>query len=145
MPERKLSYQTLEHKSDSGFFIEAPSLQRLYIDAASALTDLLVKLDLIAEAEKKTLHVEAANKEQLLIKWLNEILFLFEKEKFLSKRIVFNHFDDKKISATLFGDTYQPVKHGHASEIKAATFHQLKLGMKSAPDHVFYAKVFLDL
>lgn len=145
MPERKLTYQSLEHKSDSGFFVEAPSLQRLYIDSASALTDLMVKLDQISDEVKMTLSVEAENKEQLLVKWLNEILFLFEKHKFLSKRIVFNHFDGKKISASLFGEKYNPIKHGHVSEIKAVTYHQLELGMKSQPEHVFYAKVFLDL
>lgn len=145
MPERKISYQSLEHKSDSGFFVEAPSLQRLYIDAGSALTDLMVKLDLISEDEKKTVTVEADTKEQLLVKWLNELLFLFENHKFLSKRIVFNHFDGKKIVAVLFGETYQPVKHGHVSEIKAVTYHQLELGMLSEPNHVFFAKIFLDL
>jgi SHS2 domain-containing protein len=144
MPERKLSYQSLEHKSDSGFSVEAPSLQRLYIDAAAALTDLMVKLDQISEIEKKSVTVEAETKEQLLVNWLNEVLFLFEKEKFISKRIVFSHFDGKKISASLFGETYQPVKHGHVSEIKAVTYHQLELGMRSEPDHLFYAKVFLD-
>ena len=73
------------------------------------------------------------------------MLFLFEKEKFLAKRIVFNHFDGKKIIASLFGQTYQPVRHGHVSEIKAVTYHQLELGMKSVPEHLFYAKIFLDL
>jgi SHS2 domain-containing protein len=145
MPERKLVYHSLEHKSNSGFSVEAPSLQRLYIDAASALTDLMVKLDLIAEIEKRTLTVEAATQDQLMVKWLNEILFLFEKEKFLSKRIVFNHFDGKKISASLFGEMYRPTHHGHVSEIKAVTYHQLELGMRSEPEHVFYAKIFLDL
>lgn len=145
MPERKLSYQSLDHKSDSGFFLEAPSLQRLYIDAASALTDIMVKLDLIEEKEKRTVTVVAPNKEQLLVKWLNEILFLFEKEKFISKKIVFDFFDGKRIRASLFGEFYQPIKHGHVSEIKAVTFHQLELGMRSEPEHTFYAKVFLDL
>lgn len=145
MPERKLSYQSLDHKSDTGFYVEAPSLQRLYIDSAAALTDLMVKIDLIDQKEKKTITIEAADKEQLLVKWLNEILFLFEKEKFLSKKIVFNFFDGKKIDASLFGEFYQPVKHGHVSEIKAVTYHQLELGMRSEPEHVFYSKVFLDL
>ena len=106
---------------------------------------MMVKLDLIAEPDKKSVTVMADSKEQLLVKWLNELLFLFEHHKFLSKRIVFNHFDGKKIVATIFGETYQPVKHGHVSEIKAVTYHQLELGMRSEPDHTFYAKVFLDL
>jgi len=144
MPERKPSYHSIHRKAESGFSIEAPSLQRLYIDAASALTDIMVKLDLISEGEKKTITVESDTKERLLVNWLNKVLFLFEKEKFLSKRIVVNHFDGKKISGSLFGELYQPVKHGHVSEIKSVSDHQLELGMRSEPDHLFYAKVFLD-
>lgn len=145
MPERKLEYQQLEHKADTGFLVTAPSLERLYIDAGLSLTDQLVKLDLIEPSEKHTINVNAETREQLMVKWLSEILFLFERHQFIAKRIVFNQFDGKKITATLWGETYQPIKHGHVSEIKAVTYHQLELGDKSQPEPHFYARIFLDL
>lgn len=145
MPERKVQYQTLEHKADTGFLVTAPSLERLYIDAGLSLTDQLVRLDHIESRDRHTVHVTADTREQLMVRWLSEILFLFERHKFLAHRIVFNKFDGKTISATLWGETYQPVKHGHVSEIKAVTYHQLELGDKAAPEPHFYARVFLDL
>ncbi|NDC22935.1 MAG: archease [Proteobacteria bacterium] len=145
MPERIISYQSLDHKADMGFHLQAPSLERLYIDSALALTDLSVKLERINSIDKHDVLVEADSKESLLIKWLNEVLFLFERHKFLPKRIVFTRFDGKSIKATLIGETYDPIRHGHVSEVKAVTHHQLEMGTLPNGENNFYAKVFLDV
>ena len=144
MAERAISYTALEHKADTGYLVEAPSLERLYIDAALALTDLLVKLPLIVEVEKRTIAVKNESRDALLVHWLNEVLSLFANQKFLAKRIVFTKFDGKQLSATLYGEAYVPVRHGHASEIKAVISQQLQVGMRSEPEHTFYARIFLE-
>lgn len=145
MPERSIEYQVLEHKADTGFLVKAPSLQRLYIDAALALTDMRVKLDRITDHEKQTVSVTADTRERLLVGWLNEILFLFERHQFLVRRLVFDTFDGKQIRATLWGQKYDPLRHGSLSEIKAVTYHQLKIGDVERPEPHFFAQVFLDL
>lgn len=145
MPERKIVYEPLEHTADTGFLVKAPSLERLYIDAGHALTDQVTRLENIKEKERRTIEVDANDKESLMVGWLNEILFLFEKHKFLPKRIVFNKFDGKKIVATLWGETHEPTRHGHVSEIKILTNHQLEVGEGALPEPHFFAKVFLDL
>lgn len=142
MPEQKIEYELLEHKADTGFLVVAPSWEQLYVHAALALTDMLVRLDHIREKEKKTLSVKAANKESLLVNWLNEILFLFEKERFLAHRILFEKFDGSEIRAALWGEIYDPARHGHFSEVKAVTYHQLELG---EDEKGFFTRVFLDL
>lgn len=145
MPERTINYESLAHKADMGFKVQAPSLERLYIDSALALTDVLVKLNRIEARDKHQVAIEADSKENLLIKWLNEVLVLFEKHKFLSKRIVFTSFDGKKITATLIGESYDPIRHGHVSEVNSVTRHQLEIGTLSGSDNNFYARVFLDI
>lgn len=145
MPERKLQYQTLENKLDIGFFVTAPSLERLYIDAGLSLSDQLVKLDLVEASQKQSVAVSGNTREELMVKWLSEILSLFERHQFVTKRIVFNYFDGEAIRATLWGELHQPIKHGHVSEIKAVPCQQLELGDSSTPEPHFYARVFLDL
>jgi SHS2 domain-containing protein len=145
MPERRIEYERLEHKADTGFLVKAPSWQRLYTDAALALTDLRVRLDRITDAEKRTAQVVAEDKEGLMVKWLTEVLFLFEKDRFLAKRVVFTQFDGKSIGATFWGETYNPLRHGTVSEIKAVTYHQLQLGEIAGTEPQFFARVFLDL
>ena len=143
--ERRVQYQHLEHKADTGYLVTAPSLERLYIDAALALTDHLVAQDLIETKDKQTVSVSADTRENLLVRWLNEVLFLFEKHRFLAKRIVFTKFDGKQITATLQGEKYESTRHGHVSEIKAVTFHQLQIGEQATPEPHFFARIFLDL
>lgn len=146
MPERKIEYSVLAHKADTGLRVTAPSWARLYIDSALALTDKRVQLDLIKEDAKQTVKVKGKDKETLFVKWLNEVLVLFEKDKFLCRRIVFDSFDLSHIEATLWGDTYEGTRHGSVSEIKAVTYHELKIGeVPDALNPEFAAQFYLDL
>lgn len=127
MPERKIVYESIKHKAEGGFLIRAPSLQRLFIDAALSLIDQQVSLDLVKDPNKQTVKVSAPKKELLMENWLTHILALFEAHGFLPKRIVFNHFDGSKIEATLFGDTYEPTRHGSIQKINTVHCEQLQL------------------
>ena len=141
MAERKIDYQTFQHQAHSGFVITAPSLARLYVDAALSLTDQLSRLDRIESRDCKEIKVSGGTREELMRIWLNWVLEAFAKDKFLSHRIVFNQFDGKTISATLWGETYQPVKHGHVVEVKAIEAGQIEIGDKATPEPHFFAKV----
>jgi len=144
MPERRIEYQKVSHKSDTGYLVTAPSLERLYIDAALALTDQLVALDLIDTSQKRSLSVSADNPSSLMAKWLSEILNLFEKEKILCRRIVFNQFDGKKLTATVFGQIYAPLRHGHVAGLLSISSEKLQMGDNPNPEPHFFARVFLD-
>ena len=143
MPERRIEYQRVSRKADSGFAVTAPSLERLYIDSALALTDQLVKLDLIDIVEKRTLNASADNRAGLMVKWLSEILGLLEKEKLLCRRIVFSQFDGKRIGATVFGEKHNPVRHGHIPELRAITPERVEMGDGAGDEPLFFARIYL--
>lgn len=145
MVTKEFHYEKLEHKADTGFLVKAPSLERLYIHAAMALTDMIVPLKAIRGENRYEIAVTADSSESLMVKWLNEVLFLFERHKFLASHIVFSKFDGKTIEAVLQGDYYEAKRHGCPSEIKATTYHQLEIGDTGEEGAPFFAKVFLDL
>ena len=144
MPERRVSYQKLNRNAEDAFSVEAPSLQRLYIDAALALTDMRVALDLVDDLTKLQLTAAGATREKLLLAWLNGILGLFAKENFSPKRIVFDKFDGKEIKATLHGQKYDPLRHGSVSTELTVSSSQLEIGEKAVPEPHYFAKVFLE-
>jgi len=144
MPERAIDYQPINQKADRGFQVEAPSLERLYIDSALAMTDQLVKLATIKSNERFEILVESNSKEALLALWLNEILQLFEQKKFLPRQIYFSQFNGTKIKATLMGESYNPIQHGHVAKLKAIQPENLKLGILSQGENTFFARVLLD-
>lgn len=145
MPERKIAYESLKHKADGGFLVKAPSMERLYIDSALSLIDQLVALDRIKDTEKRILSTKGESKEDLMEKWLNEILLLVHQERFLPKRITFQKFDGKSIQATLFGDNFESLRHGSPPDLQTVTRERIQLGELRDEDMHFFAKVFLDV
>ncbi len=119
MPERLVSYQVVNHQQDSGVSLTAPSLERLFIDGALALTDFLVQLDRVQAVETHQVKVAGANRDELMAKWIGEILTLFEKDKFLSRRIVFTKFDGRLIEATLYGEKFDAIRHGGSPRLRS--------------------------
>ncbi len=121
MPERRVAYQTVPNKQQMGLSLEAPSLQRLFIDAGLALNDYRISLDLVRDEDKQTVRVQAGDKEGLMLAWLQRLADLFNEKQFLATRIVFRQFDGKSIDAYLSGETYQPTRHGYAKPIVTIT------------------------
>lgn len=141
MAEKCLEYQSLKHHPQSGFQIQAPSLERLYIDSALALTDQLVKLNLLENAEKFKVNVESDTREGLMLLWLNQVLTLFDEKRFLAKRIYFSRFDGTRIEATLMGEIYNPIRHGHTDGLKLLQSEQLQLGLVENGEQQFFVRI----
>ncbi|MFM8268635.1 MAG: archease [Pseudomonadota bacterium] len=144
MRERVIGYESINQKADRGFHLESPSLERLYIDSALAMTDQVVKLTTLQSIDRCEILVESNSREVLLALWLNEILNLFEQKRFLPKQIYFSQFNGKQIKATLIGDTYNPIKHGHVRKLKTIQPEHLKLGSTTQGDNTFFARVLLN-
>ena len=80
----------------------------------------------------KRIRGEAADKEELLLLWLREILWIFERKRifFMDFQIEKNHFSEPDASpvfveADLRGEHYSQIRHGICREIKAVTRHGL--------------------
>ena len=124
-------YEILEHTADIRVKIFANNQEDLFKNSAICLFELLT--DKKAKA-KKTRYVElsAARLEDLFIFWLNELISIFYSYKFLPV-----HYEvsidglsgTKKLVAKISGVDFNP--YGNKSvklEIKAATYHNLKIG-----------------
>jgi SHS2 domain-containing protein len=144
MAERKLNYTLLQHKIDRGLIVKAPSLQRLFIDAALCVTDSRLSLDLVQETHKHQLNKKADNFEKLMVAWLDGILDLFTEKNFLCKRIVFDFFNGKEIKATLHGEDYVPTRHGYVIPLKATRKNTLQIQEESSTDSLFSLKIFFE-
>ena len=139
-----IDYAPIRHQADFGFRLEAPSLQRLYVHAALALTDMRAPLRTIQEKEKRTVELEGESHKDLMVRWLNGILNLYKDEKFLCCNIVFTVFDGKKIVATCWGEPQDSIRHGSFSPIKSVNEDKSEMGESSEADFHFYAKIFLQ-
>jgi SHS2 domain-containing protein len=120
-------YETFDHTADLGLRIRAADLAALFADAGMALTACLVENPEAVRAEVPfAVKLPADELEYLLFDWLKALLYQFDAEKLL-----FSRFDvkvsDAGLEATAWGERLDEERHELAHEVKAITYHGLKV------------------
>ena len=120
-------YEPFDHTADIGLLVRGRTLEELFENAAAGLFDLMIGLDRVRPREERTVEVAAADEEELLVNWLNELLYLFEVEGLALRGFQVRRFSPTRLEAAVRGEAFDPERHPIAAEIKAATYHQLRL------------------
>lgn len=122
---------TLEHTADLGIWVEAMSLEELFERAAHVLAALMYKGHLSGELQWHPMHLEAADGIELMVAYLNEIIYLIDGEEMLTVAVKIKSVDlapsGAQLDARLGLLPYDSAQHQILSSIKAATFHQAVL------------------
>jgi SHS2 domain-containing protein len=125
------TYEIVEHTADVGLKAFGKTLAEAYENVAKGMFDLITDNSEVESVGQYDIVLEAPDLEQLLVDWLSELLFLNT-----SKSLVFGFFKieldgkNKKLSAHVFGDKFTPTKYKIGVEIKAVTYHMLKVKNK---------------
>ncbi len=136
-------YEQFEHTADLGLRIRAASLEELFAEAAHALTDTLVaQRGSVRPSERRAIQLETADRVDLLHDWLAELLYLFADERMLFSRFDVSLLPDG-LEAIAWGELLDPNRHEIELEIKAITYHGLKI--EPTADGEWLAEVIVDL
>jgi SHS2 domain-containing protein len=115
-------YREISHAADLALNAWADSPENLIIQAAKGFYELAGVHFQEGDTLNYQFEVEAEDLEGLLVSFLNELLFLLEE-----KRIGFRHIllaiNNHHLTARLIGSKVK----GEIREIKAATYHNLKI------------------
>jgi len=118
-----MSFEEIEHTADRAFRVRGRDLADLLVNAARAMHELGVAGSAGKTGATRDLEVEGIDPESLLVNWLNEILFLEQKHQIVCEK--FQIYELKGYRLRARADTREcPDYH---SEIKAVTFHNLKV------------------
>ena len=120
-------FEIVDHTADIGIVAYGADLRDLFTNAALGLFNLMADLDDIGEHVKREVKVSADDVEVLLVEWLNELIYIFEVDHILFKKFVINELSGNRIVATCFGEKTKQGQHIVKREIKAATYHMLKI------------------
>ena len=121
------NYELLEHTADLGIRVWGADLKGLFINAASAMYDLIADISSIKPAISINIKTEAQDKDELLKNWLSELLYHFHVKDILFSEFTINQIDDKSIVSIAKGEKIDRTRHDLKHEIKAVTFHNLKI------------------
>ncbi len=123
-------YDLIEHTADVGLKAYGKTIAEAFEHAAEGMFDIITDESTIDPIGQYDIQLEAPDLEQLLVDWLSKLLFLNDAQD-----IVFGKFQVKltenRLSASVFGEKYDTKKHRMGVEIKAVTYHMLKVNEKN--------------
>ena len=120
-------YEPFDHTADIGVRVHADNLTQLFEHAAFALMDTMVGVDRIRPATERFLEVAGDDLEELMVNWLSELLYQFEAEQWLFAAFEVMEVSPPRLTAKVRGERYDEQRHPVAADIKAVTYHQLKV------------------
>ncbi len=136
--------ETFEHTADLGLRIVGRDLSDLFETAAAGLLDVIVanRSDVRGEGPEAVV-LAADSTEDLMLAWLNELIFRCEtRHRLYSRFVVTLDEDGRSLHATIAGEPIDRARHVLDHEVKAATHHGLTVRPE---DGGWLAEVILDI
>jgi SHS2 domain-containing protein len=121
-----MSFEEISHTADVKIRARAPTLDALFTDAFLALMQVVYGTER-SDGILKEIRIESDNIESLLCDFLSEVLFIAEVES-----LVFSHaeitIEDLSLTAVLYGESFDPVRHSSGTEVKGISYSGLVIG-----------------
>ncbi len=121
------SWTPFDHTADLGVDITAPTLPELFRVAAAALFDQMIGLEAVVPARAFPVSVTAANREELMVRWLAELLYLHDAQDLLFSRFEMEHVEETSLRGVAWGEPFDAARHQMKTGIKAVTYHQIEV------------------
>lgn len=120
-----MKYRLLEHTADAMVEAHGKDLGERFENAAYAMFDLMTDVTKVRQKGELKIALTAESREQLLVDFLQELLFLHETEDLvLSKFDV--KTDGKNLKALVWGEKFDAKRHSKHAVVKAITYHRLE-------------------
>ncbi len=136
-------YKLLDHTGDIAILVRAPSLEQLYSAATRALFDVIG--DVVRVEPRQAVPVKvtgAVDREDLLVRFLGELLFLHDARDWLFREAKILTLTDDTVEAEALGEPFDAERHVIERQVKAVTYHHLLL---SEDRDGWSARLVLDL
>ena len=120
-------YELIDHTADIGVRAFGRTLEELFRNAAVGMFEIIAELDSIGTLESRKIQLAAETLEDLYLVWHQELLFRSSVDHVVYKEFSFDAISEKKLTAIIRGEKFNPEKQVLKKEIKAATYHELKV------------------
>lgn len=135
-------YRLLEHTADMGIEARADSCTSVMEEMARGLVMMLFGDSPASASVVKKIQLNAENPAELMVAWLNEIVYWCERDNLVPAQLKIDTLIDGELRSTLSGEPFNPQRHHVEREVKAVTYHQVCLEKTPGGWH---AKVYVDL
>ncbi|MDQ7786669.1 MAG: archease [Thermodesulfovibrionales bacterium] len=130
-------FKILDISGDIGLRSFGKTVQEAFVNAAIGMYSLITDTGKIEEKKSIAISLENDSLDNLLVAWLNELVFHFDAYGFIGKKILITESNllsvqstnstSYQIEAVLSGEDFDPERHESRLLIKAATYHRLRI------------------
>lgn len=151
-------FELFDHTADLGLRVRASTFEELLVEAARGLLAMHVaNPEAVRPVQTRTIELTAADVSYLLFDWLSELVFALEADKLLLSEfdVAVNGGGTPRrafptelgtglaLTATCRGEPMDPARHQMDHEVKAITYHGLKVEQQS--DGSWFAELIVDI
>ncbi len=122
-------YTLLDHTADLGIKIRGTDPIDLFENAGRTLIHLILMIKSPGKTTPLKLSLSGDDLADLMVRWLGEILYLFEGENLVVTSINIGALSPSppSLEAALDTTPFDPLMHEILMEIKAVTYHQIEV------------------
>jgi len=124
-------FEIIDHTADVGIKAHGSTLTELFENAARGMFAVIAGEKYKAQGSKIEKKIEINenkdNLEEILVSWLSELLYIFNREKIYLDNFRILSLNNNGIKAETSGVNIDLYQSDLYTEIKAVTFHNLKI------------------
>lgn len=134
--------ETFDHTADVGLDARGDSLGELLEALAEGLCDVVCPRRGVRAADARTVTATAEDVEALAVDFLSEVLWAVQTDHFAVASVRVIAASETSVQAELTGEPYDPDRHEILTEVKAVTYHELRVAREGDG---WTGRVILDL
>jgi len=102
-------------------------MEEIFVGSSKAMMEIITDVEKVNPSKEILIRARGENYEELLVKWLQEILYLHEVKKMVFKDFEIKIENGTKAVGKAYGEKIDVDRHEFYSNVKAVTYHNLKI------------------
>jgi len=135
-------WETFDHTADVGLAATGDTLAELFEALGEGLCEIICPTGQVAAERTRRIAVRAEDVEALAVDFLSRIMLAIQAEHFVVAAVKVGTISEAAVEAELAGEPFDPARHELRTEVKAVTYHQLRIARQGAH---WAGRVILDI
>jgi SHS2 domain-containing protein len=136
------SWEFFDHAADVGIRLQASTLELLFVAAGQALMEWIGPAPENSVPCHEEIHVEGENHEELMVRWLQELLYFFHQRQLYFLDAPAIRISPTSLECRIKALNWSAAQYELFQEVKAVTYHRLRVVQEGS---VWRATVILDV
>jgi SHS2 domain-containing protein len=120
-------YRITPHHSELAVKVFGASQLELFQNSGWALFDVTTDIEKIETKDCVPLEVEGTDRDDLLVNWVRELLYLYQGSGYLLKEFRIRELGDKIVKAEACGEKIDPDRHEIKKEVVAIAYDKSRM------------------